>query len=59
MNKRTRREQRIRLCELQLRYRKAWKTQASSCRLAAMLTEIEAIQQYLAADSQPQEALCR
>lgn len=59
MNKRTRREQHIRLCALQLRYRKAWKMQASSCRLAALLTEIEVIQQYLAADSQPQEALCR
>ncbi|NIF03520.1 hypothetical protein F3J38_26315 [Pantoea sp. Acro-805] len=59
MNKRTRREQRIRLCALQLRYRKAWTTQASSCQLAAMLTEIEAIQQYLATYSQAQEALCR
>ncbi len=59
MNKRTRREQRIRLCALQLRYRKAWKTQASSCQLAAILTEIEAIQLHLTADSLQQEALCR
>lgn len=59
MNKRTRREQRIRLCALLLLYRKAWRTQASSSQLAAMLTEIEAIQQYLAADRLPQEALWR
>lgn len=59
MNKRTRREQRIRLCALQLRYRKAWKMQASSCRLAALLTEIEVIQHRLAANSLPQEAICR
>ncbi|MEQ0584294.1 hypothetical protein PANTOEA_22025 [Pantoea dispersa] len=58
MNKRTRREQRIRLCALQLRYRKAWKTQASSCRLAALLTEIEVIQHRLAADSTQTEAIC-
>lgn len=58
MNKRTRREQRIRLCALQLRYRKAWKTQASSCQLAALLTEIEAIQHCLAADGTQAEAVC-
>ncbi|TQC69955.1 hypothetical protein [Pantoea dispersa] len=58
MNKRTRREQRIRLCALQLRYRKAWKTQASSCQLAALLTEIEVIQHRLAADSTQMEAIC-
>lgn len=59
MNKRTRREQRIRLCALQLRYLKAWKTQASSCQLAALLTEIEVIQHCLAADSTQTEAVCR
>ncbi len=58
MNKRTRREQRIRLCALQLRYRKAWKTQASSCQLAALLTEIEVIQHRLTADSTQTEAVC-
>lgn len=58
MNKRTRREQRIRLCALQLRYRKAWKTQASSCQLATLLTEIEVIQHRLAADSTQMEAVC-
>lgn len=59
MNKRTRREQRIRLCALQLRYHKAWKMQASSCQLAALLSEIEVIQHRLAANSLPQEAICR
>jgi len=54
MNKHNQREVYIRLCALRLRYRRAWQTQASSCQLAAMLTEIEMLRQRLASDgSQP------
>ncbi|MFJ5162116.1 hypothetical protein ACIP6T_23360 [Pantoea sp. NPDC088449] len=59
MNKRTDREQRIRLCALQLRYRRAWQAKADSCQLATMLTEIEALQRRLAVNEVQPEAVCK
>ncbi|MBT8500030.1 hypothetical protein DH20_11370 [Pantoea agglomerans] len=59
MTKHRQREQHIRLCALRLRYRRDWQAQASSCRLAAMLTEIESVRQRLASDSPGPEALNR
>lgn len=41
------------------RYRRAWQAQASSCHLAAMLTEIESVRQRLASDSPGPEDLNR
>ncbi|MEG3126653.1 hypothetical protein SC171_16550 [Pantoea cypripedii] len=49
MNNRILREERIRLCVLQLCYRRAWQAQVSSCQLAALMTEIERQQRLLAA----------
>ncbi|QAV47721.1 hypothetical protein [Pantoea agglomerans] len=57
MSEHNQRELRIRLCALRLRYQRAWLAQASSCRLAAMLTEIESVRQRLASDSPGPEAL--
>ena len=34
----------IRLCALKVRYRQAWKRQASSCELAALLGDIEKLE---------------
>ncbi|MEN4624239.1 hypothetical protein ABEH29_22950 [Pantoea agglomerans] len=59
MSEHNQRELRIRLCALRLRYQRAWLAQASSCRLAAMLTEIESVRQRLASDSIASEALNR
>ncbi|MEN4605513.1 hypothetical protein ABEG90_23265 [Pantoea agglomerans] len=59
MSEHNKRELRIRLCALRLRYQRAWQSQASSCRLAAMLTEIELVRQRLASDSPGPEALNR
>ena len=38
------REYHIRLCALKVRYRQAWKRQASSCELAALLGDIEKLE---------------
>lgn len=57
MDKHSQRELHIRLCALRLRYRRAWQAQASSCLLAAMLTEIEALRQRLASGSPQPDAL--
>lgn len=57
MSEHNQRELHIRFCALRLRYRRAWHAQASSCRLAAMLTEIESVRQRLASDSPGPEAL--
>ncbi|MBK5017906.1 hypothetical protein [Pantoea sp. S62] len=59
MTEHSQREQHIRLCALRLRYRRAWQAQASSCRLAAMLTEIDMVCQRLASDSAGPDAECR
>lgn len=59
MSEHNQRELRIRLCALRLRYQRAWLGQASSCRLAAMLTEIDIVRQRLASDSIAPEALNR
>ena len=59
MDKHNQRELRIRLCALRLRYQRAWQAQASSCRLAAMLTEIDMVRQRLASDSAGPDAVCR
>lgn len=56
MDKHNQRELRIRLCALRLRYQRAWQAQASSCLLAAMLTEIETLRQRMASDSPQPEA---
>lgn len=58
MSEHNQRELHIRLCALRLRYRRAWLAQASSCRLAAMLTEIESVRQHLATDSAGPDAVC-
>lgn len=58
MTEHSQREQHIRLCALRLRYRRAWQAQASSCRLAAMLTEIDMVRQRLASDSTAPDAVC-
>lgn len=58
MDKHNQRELHIRLCALRLRYRRAWQAQASSCQLAAMLTEIETLRQRLASGSPQPDALC-
>jgi len=59
MNKHKQRELRIRLCALRLRYQRAWQAQASSCQLAAMLTEIDTIRQHLASDRSGPDVVCR
>jgi len=59
MTKHSQREQHIRLCALRLRYQRAWQAQASSCQLAAMLTEIDSVRQRLASDSAGHDAVCR
>ena len=59
MSEYNQRELRIRLCALRLRYHRAWLAQASSCRLAAMLTEIDMVRQRLASDSAGPDAVCR
>ena len=56
MTKHRQREQHIRLCALKLRYQRAWQAHASSCQLAAMLTEIDTIRQRLASDSSGPDA---
>lgn len=58
MSELNQRELQIRLCAMRLRYRRAWQAQASSCQLAAMLTEIEALRQCLASDSPQPDAVC-
>ncbi|MDE8558881.1 hypothetical protein [Pantoea vagans] len=59
MTKHGQREQHIRLCALRLRYRRAWQAQASSCRLADMLTEIESVRQHMASDIPEPDVLNR
>ncbi|MDF7788521.1 hypothetical protein P4910_24025 [Pantoea stewartii] len=41
------RENRIRLCSLRVRYRQAWRSQADSNTLAALLRAIESVHQSL------------
>lgn len=57
MTKHNQREQQIRLCALRIHYRRAWQAQASSCRLAAILTEIDTIHQRLTAGSPGTDAV--
>ncbi|PAW31235.1 hypothetical protein CIL06_22915 [Pantoea vagans] len=57
MTKHNQREQQIRLCALQLCYRRAWQAQVSSCRLAAILTEIDTVRQRLTAGSPGTDAV--
>ncbi|MGC0825500.1 hypothetical protein WKH24_22045 [Pantoea agglomerans] len=59
MDKHSQRELCIRLCALRLRYQRAWQAQASSCQLAAMLTEIETLLQRQASDSSQPDAVRR
>lgn len=47
MTMRNVRENRIRLCYLRVRYRQAWRSQADSNTLAALLTAIESVHQSL------------
>lgn len=51
MSEHNQRELHIRLCALRLRYRRAWQARVSSCRLAAILTEIDTVRQRLTAGS--------
>ncbi|PKE27632.1 hypothetical protein CWS43_26190 [Rahnella sp. AA] len=45
------REDHIRLCALKVRYRQAWIRQASSCELAALLSDIEKLESAPPADA--------
>lgn len=50
------REERIRLCSLRVRYRQAWRSQADSNTLAAMLTAIESLNQTMNCRDTEQES---